>query len=132
MYRRHWSEPPAPASRQPRRGCQPRRPAWHARSKPSATRSRRGTPGSPRRKPTVNPAPPLRTIAARRARRGTPGPRALHRAEQAEHERAARDAARANATPLVANLTDPDSRLMPTRGGFVQAYNAQRCCALTG
>ena len=32
---------------------------------------------------------------------------------------------------VVANTTDPQSRIMPTRRGFLQGYNAQ-CPAVTG
>jgi transposase len=58
------------------------------------------------------------------------------RAEQAAAERAAAEraaaagkvAAPAKASP-VRNITDPDSRLMPTRNGWVQGFNAQLAVA---
>jgi Transposase DDE domain len=51
--------------------------------------------------------------------------KAQARAEAAERRAAAREAARKGPGP-VRNITDPDSRLMPVRGGgFIQGYNAQ-------
>jgi transposase len=45
-------------------------------------------------------------------------------------ERTRRQAEKTAATPAKANLTDPGSRLMPTRRGWVQGYNVQ--VAVTG
>jgi hypothetical protein len=51
--------------------------------------------------------------------------KARARAEAAERRAAEREAARKGPGP-VRNITDPDSRLMPVRGGgFIQGYNAQ-------
>jgi transposase len=48
----------------------------------------------------------------------------LERAEIAAAERERRAAAAKGPGP-VRNITDPDSRLMPTRAGFIQGYNPQ-------
>jgi transposase len=54
------------------------------------------------------------------------------RAAGAAAKAAAKDAARTGPSP-VANTTDPDSRLMPLRGGgFVQGYNAQAARSADG
>ena len=57
----------------------------------------------------------------------TPGPD--QRLEQArahlERARAAANDAQPKATPRQVNLTDPDSRIMTTKDGWVQGYNAQ-------
>jgi transposase len=50
-------------------------------------------------------------------------------AEQAAREQAGRERTEA---PVVRNVTDPDSRLMPTRSGFEQAYNAQSIVSADG
>jgi Transposase DDE domain len=58
-----------------------------------------------------------------RARRAVEAALAEHK-----HATAPRPAAARSATPvpkIVANTSDPQSRLMPTRRGFVQGYNAQ-------
>jgi transposase len=72
-----------------------------------------------------------------RRRPAGPGQSALVRREAAKLERAlAREAARRAAqaaAPPVRNLTDPDSRLMPVRGGgFIQGYNAQNVASDDG
>jgi transposase len=54
----------------------------------------------------------------------------LAAAEARVAERARRQAQKAAAGPARANLTDPASRLMPTRRGWVQGYNVQ--LAVTG
>jgi transposase len=51
------------------------------------------------------------------------------RARQAETQRKA--AASPRREP-VRNITDPDSRLMPTRSGFIQGYNAQNVTSADG
>jgi hypothetical protein len=52
--------------------------------------------------------------------------------ERAARRAAAREAARKGPGP-VANITDPDSRLMPVRGGgFVQGFNAQAAHSADG
>jgi transposase len=79
-----------------------------------------------------------RKAAAGRAPRGPrpvpPAEHSLVRRAEAKLEKAiAREAARAEKekerqgkAPAVRNVTDPDSRLMPVRGGgFIQGYNAQ-------
>jgi transposase len=53
--------------------------------------------------------------------------KARQRAAQAQ----ARAAAKAGPGP-VRNVTDPDSRLMPTRNGFIQGYNAQNVTSEDG
>lgn len=54
------------------------------------------------------------------------------RARQARAERAAAEEARKAPGP-VANITDPQSRLMPVRrGGFIQGYNAQAARSADG
>jgi transposase len=53
--------------------------------------------------------------------------RARARAAQAQ----ARAAAKAGPGP-VRNITDPDSRLMPTRNGFIQGYNTQNVTSADG
>jgi transposase len=66
------------------------------------------------------PAPPEQSAVVRRARQ---------RLEKALAREAAREAAAAKKekeAPPARNVTDPDSRLMPVRGGgFLQGYNAQ-------
>jgi transposase len=49
---------------------------------------------------------------------------ARQRAAEAEQRAAEREADRTGPGP-VRNITDPDSRLMPTRNGFIQGYNPQ-------
>jgi hypothetical protein len=52
--------------------------------------------------------------------------RAQARAARAEPDDVAKQRNRPGARPPVRNITDPDSRLMPVRGGgFLQGYNAQ-------
>ena len=78
---------------------------------------------------------PDRSARGRAARAGAGGLRAedggAHGADAADRPQAARvSAGAAGASPGPrpkdqVNLTDPDSRIMPTGKGFVQAYNAQ-------
>ena len=117
------SRRPAPRSRQP---ASP----WNGPSPRSRPRSMTGRRATPSRWPR----PTFRCLAARRCRpagtcgsaRHKPGwsgpssgrPRAAAGAAQKEKER--------NGPGPVRNITDPDSRLMPVRGGgFIQGYNAQ-------
>jgi transposase len=91
---------------------QARAAAWHAAA--AAGRPRRG-------KPPVATEDYTRVRGARR------------RLERAQ----AREAARAQAgqgapAPVRRNVTDPDSRLMPVRGGFIQGYNAQNVASSDG
>jgi transposase len=96
-----------------RAGHQARAAAWHA----AAAAGRR-----PRGKPPVATEDYTRVRAART------------RLERVQ----AREAARAQAgqgapAPVRRNVTDPDSRLMPVRGGgFIQGYNAQNVASSDG
>jgi transposase len=60
--------------------------------------------------------------------------RARDKAEKARERAAAaeRKAAEAAGPGPVRNITDPDSRLMPTRNGFIQGYNAQNVVSEDG
>jgi transposase len=62
------------------------------------------------------PGPQTGPVAKARAK--------LERAQARAAERQRRAAAAKGPGP-VRNITDPDSRLMPTRGGFIQGYNPQ-------
>jgi len=86
--------------------------AWHARAAA-------GTPrGGPR------PADPDSYIRVRQAAGKLEKARA--RAEQAERKAAEKAALRRGPGEPVRNITDPDSRRMPVRGGgFIQGYNTQ-------
>jgi transposase len=53
------------------------------------------------------------------------------RAAEAERRAAEKDKNRKGPGP-VRNITDPDSRLMPTRNGFIQGYNAQNVTSEDG
>ena len=86
------------------------------------------------RKCAAHPTPPPRSRATGRPMGRRPVPvdehylvvrarRQLAKAQDSARRAAERDA-KADQT-LVANTTDPDSRLMPTRKGFVQGYNTQ-------
>jgi transposase len=55
----------------------------------------------------------------------------VERARQRAAEAQARAAAKAGPGP-VRNITDPDSRVMPTRNGFIQGYNAQNVTSQDG
>jgi len=57
--------------------------------------------------------------------------KARARAAEAARRAAGRDKARKGPGP-VRNITDPDSRLMPVRGGFIQGYNAQNVTSEDG
>ena len=97
-----------------------RRRAWQAKADQAAARGRR-LPGTP-------PDPPEQAL---------PVLRAEHALDTARENAALGNAARQNpptgppgkaATQGKANrhnITDPDSRIMPTRNGWVQGYNAQ-------
>ena len=96
-----------------------RRRAWQAKADQAAARGRR-LPGTP-------PDPPDQAL---------PVLRAEHALDTARENATLGNAARQNpptgppgkaATPGKANrhnITDPDSRIMPTRNGWVQGYNA--------
>jgi hypothetical protein len=57
---------------------------------------------------------------------------ALGKAEARAAAQAARQAAQDTSPGPVRNTTDPDSRLMPTRNGFIQGYNAQNVTSADG
>src|SRR5689334_4963432 len=81
-----------------------------------------------------------RRYAAGRPRRGRPAGvqdycrvrEATAKAEKARAAGADRTAAQAAGPGPVRNITDPDSRLMPTRNGFIQGYNAQNVTSEDG
>jgi hypothetical protein len=56
----------------------------------------------------------------------------LARAEREQAEREQTEAQDRKDNPVARNITDPDSRLMPTRSGFAQAYNAQSVLSADG
>jgi transposase len=94
---------------------QARAAAWHA----AAAAGRR---------PRGNPPVPTEDYARVRAAR-----QRLERAQAREAARAERAAARAGREPVRRNVTDPDSRLMPVRGGgFLQGYNPQNVTSEDG
>jgi transposase len=89
---------------------------WQARNTASLAAAGRPLRGSP-------PVPADRYCRVRRAEAKLE--KAQARAAEAERKAAEREAARNRPGP-VRNITDPDSRLMPVRGGgFVQGYNTQ-------
>jgi transposase len=51
---------------------------------------------------------------------------------RAADRKTAQDKAAGKDKAPVRNITDPDSRLMPTRGGFIQGYNAQNVTSQDG
>ncbi len=55
----------------------------------------------------------------------------VDRARERQAQAQAKAAAKAGPGP-VGNVTDPDSRLMPTRNGFIQGYNAQNVTSQDG
>ena len=55
----------------------------------------------------------------------------VERARERQAQAQAKAAAKAGPGP-VRNVTDPDSRLMPTRNGFIQGYNAQNVTSEDG
>ena len=90
---------------------------WQARNAARAAAGQRLLRGTP-------PVPADQFCQVRRAEERAA--RALARAEAVEQRQAARKAARRGPADPVRNVTDPDSRLMPVRGGgFIQGYNAQ-------
>jgi hypothetical protein len=75
------------------------------------------------RKPMGRPPVPMEDSSrVRRARRVVDAARAA--AQEPEQPMAGKPAA-AKLPTVVANTTDPQSRIMPTRKGYVQGYNAQ-------
>jgi len=90
--------------------------AWHA----AAAAGRR-----PRGKPPVPTQDYTRVRAARKRLERAQAREAARRAAAAEKDR--------QKAPPVRNVTDPDSRLMPVRGGgFIQGYNAQNVASSDG
>ena len=89
---------------------------WEARNAASLAQT-----GKPLRNPPRRPAGEHCRVKAAAAQVG----KARARAEAAERRAAEREANRKGPGP-VRNITDPDSRLMPVRGGgFIQGYNTQ-------
>jgi hypothetical protein len=70
-------------------------------------------------------APPVPTEQHSRIIRARRVVAAAEQAAQAQQAEAAGRPAGANLPKTVANITDPQSRVMPTRRGFLQGYNAQ-------
>lgn len=70
-------------------------------------------------------APPVPTEQHSRIIRARRVVAAAEQAAQTEQAEAARRPADAHLPKTVANITDPQSRVMPTRRGFLQGYNAQ-------
>ena len=80
-----------------------------------------GRPGFRGKRPfPVEQAPAVRTARA-----------ALERAQERAAGKERKEAAKKGPGP-VRNITDPHSRLMPTRGGFIQGYNAQNVTSSDG
>lgn len=75
-------------------------------------------------------APPVPTEEHSRIIRARRVVAAAEAAEAAAEDMAAQQSPAKPLPKTVANITDPDSRIMPTRRGFVQGYNAQ--VAVTG
>jgi hypothetical protein len=94
---------------------QARAAAWHA----AAAAGRRPRGNAP------VPTEDYTRVRAARAR--------LERAQAREAARARPAAGRQQEQPARRNVTDPDSRLMPVRGGgFIQGYNAQNVASSDG
>jgi len=89
---------------------------WQARNAASLAQAGQPAPNPPRQ-----PASEHCRVKDAAAKVGT----ARVRAQAAERRAAEREAARTGPGP-VRNITDPDSRLMPVRGGgFIQGYNTE-------
>ena len=96
---------------------------WHARNAASLAATGHPLRGCP-------PVPADRHCRVRQAQAKLAATRA--RAAEAGRKAAEREAARTGPGP-VRNITDPDSRLMPVRGGgFIQGYNAQNVTSSDG
>jgi transposase len=91
---------------------------WEKRNAEQAATTGAGLPGSP-------PVPPAGYCRVRQAAAKLEKARTRQAASQA------RAAARQGPGP-VRNTTDPHSRLMPARGGFVQGYNTQNVTSEDG
>jgi len=95
--------------------------AWEQRrAAQDAAGIKRGPGGS-------RPLPPDRNAKVARAWQAAADAEA--RAAERDREAAGK---KARGPGPVANLTDPDSRLMPTRNGFIQGYNAQNVASEDG
>lgn len=95
--------------------------AWQARDAAALAAAGRGLPGG-------RPVPPDQHCRVKQAQARLAA--AERRAAQAERNAAAKTA---RAAAPVRNITDPDSRLMPVRGGgFIQGYNAQNVTSEDG
>lgn len=86
--------------------------AWETRNAQSLAQT-----GQPLRNPPRRPASEHCRVKEAQAKLAA----ARARAAQAARQAAEQD----NGPGPVRNITDPDSRLMPTRNGFIQGYNAQ-------
>ena len=104
---------------EPSPGVGPARPRWRARHAPRWLAGRCGAP---------RPAPATTAGSGRPPRRWT------RRGRGQPRRTAGRGAEREPQGPgPVRNITDPDSRLMPVRGGgFIQGYNAQNVTSEDG
>jgi transposase len=81
------------------------------------------------RRPRGNPPVPTEDYTRVRAARARLERARARQAARADSAQAGRDAAQ----PVRRNVTDPDSRLMPVRGGgFIQGYNAQNVASSDG
>jgi transposase len=96
---------------------------WDARNAASLAATGKPLPNPPRRPASEHCR--VREAAAKVEK-------ARARAAEAERKAAEKEAARKGPGP-VRNITDPDSRLMPVRGGgFIQGYNAQNMTSEDG
>lgn len=77
-----------------------------------------------KRLPGRRPSPD--SVPIRRSRRGLEqAKQRVARAQQRSNDQATGEAGRTRRTLLARNTTDPQSRVMHTRSGFIQGYNAQ-------
>jgi transposase len=91
----------------------------------TAAREADAAAGRPRSGPPPVPAEEYFRVRQARAR--------LERARSREAARPGRDPRSGNKEPARRNVTDPDSRLMPVRGGgFIQGYNPQNVTSQDG
>ena len=96
---------------------------WQARNQASPAATGRPLPGG--RPVPADDCTRVRQCAAKLERARERAAQAAARAAQKEHDR--------KGPGPVRNLTDPDSRLMPVRGGgFVQGYNAENVTSTDG
>jgi transposase len=120
---RRGNQPGSAAAELARRGVERERAAqqarvedWQARNAASLAQAGRPLPGG-------RPVPAGEYCRVRQARARLAA--AQQRADDAARAAAEKDSSRRRPGP-VRNITDPDSRLMPVRGGgFIQGYNAQ-------